>query len=95
MGLEASAGDPNLPFKEWISQNLSLRSRSGDDAWKERFSICLWWIWKWRNEQVFNYESISMERKVVAIHAYNNEIAITFCSILDSRSLRIVKVLTL
>jgi len=41
-------------MKEWIVEDISGSNVPGDDDdWSVKFSLILWWIWKWRNSKVF------------------------------------------
>lgn len=48
-------GNANKPefwtgdIKEWITGNVEYQNASGDENWPTRFSIVLWWLWRWRN----------------------------------------------
>ncbi|KAL2945366.1 Cyanidin 3-O-glucoside 5-O-glucosyltransferase [Bienertia sinuspersici] len=37
----------------WISNNIGSHSKNCLDKWALTFPLTLWWIWKWRNMQVF------------------------------------------
>ncbi|KAA3472034.1 non-LTR retrotransposon transposase [Gossypium australe] len=39
---------------EWIRTNIICRSRDRHDIeWNVLFAISIWWLWKWRNETIF------------------------------------------
>ena len=53
-------------FLNWFTDNLeNQRLTETHTEWKEAFAYCLWWIWKWRNDRVFN----GQELDTVAMHA--------------------------
>lgn len=57
-----------LSWKDWLSANLHGDRRFGlSKTWPARFAICAWWIWKWRNEGVFNDRRIALEHKITWI----------------------------
>ena len=65
----------NLPFWDWICWNLNLALPNEEKSWKENFAICLWWIWRWRNDEVFHENRISLRRKLEVVQSYSLEIA--------------------
>ncbi|KAJ8433992.1 hypothetical protein Cgig2_012685 [Carnegiea gigantea] len=40
--------DPNLELKEWVLCNLT--HMTNDTTWPMKFTVALWWLWRWRNE---------------------------------------------
>lgn len=45
----------DIPFTEWMSTNLRKGEPTGNIRnWAEAFAIVCWWIWRWRNDEVFN-----------------------------------------
>ena len=79
----------SLPFDQWLNWNLS---RSGmavrGDHWRERFVVCLWWIWTWRNDDaVFGNCERTLREKTATIRTYLKEVNSAFCSnvVLQSR----------
>ena len=77
---EEKKGNKILPFKEWLRWNLTYSNPGERDTWKEKFATCLWWIWKWRNEEVFNANITSLEKKVHVVNTYTHEAAATFAT---------------
>ncbi|XP_031099806.1 uncharacterized protein LOC116004005 [Ipomoea triloba] len=71
-----------LGWREWLTANL-LGDKRMDFAkgWPERFSIRLWWIWKWRNDKVFNARSMPMDQKIRWIAAQESEIQTAFSKV--------------
>lgn len=41
------------PFDEWLRGNVKAPSIHGPD-WTTKFAIVVWWLWRWRNDAVFN-----------------------------------------
>lgn len=41
--------------------------------------VCLWWLWKWRNESIFGNKSWDLSAKVMKIKEYMGEIESAFC----------------
>ena len=64
-----------LPFFEWLGRHLNNNGSLGDPgAWKEYFVVTVWWIWRWRNEGIFNDKMITVRDKVGTIQRYMKEI---------------------
>ena len=60
--------------------NLSKNRRSGEEVdWKDKFAICLWWLWRWRNNQIFGNKVVAIERKISLMHGYCKDVQSTFC----------------
>ena len=51
------------------------------------FSSCLWWIWRWRNEFIFQNMFLPTEEKLLRLKKYSNEVIVVLSSqhILDGR----------
>ena len=63
------------PFLEWIRVNLSFIRHFFDDfAWADRFAIVLWWLWKWRCNRIFRFESIPLSVKTNCLDQFLNEV---------------------
>ena len=58
--------------------NLKSKVHGNKGPWKESFALCLWLIWRWRNDVIFNGKEISMNRKVAWIASYIQEIMSAF-----------------
>lgn len=43
------------------------------------FSIIIWWLWRWRNERVFNNKEVELQRKLAWIKEGEEEIDRVFC----------------
>ncbi|XVE58507.1 hypothetical protein DITRI_Ditri04bG0175000 [Diplodiscus trichospermus] len=58
----------SLNFEEWLRHNLTGKVRC-DFAkdWTTVFAITIWWLWRWRNDFVFNNVVKSKEYKIVWI----------------------------
>ena len=59
---------------EWIRWNLKLDLPNEKRLWKELFVICLWWIWRWRNDAVFKARLLDLGRKLDMVKPYFHEI---------------------
>lgn len=44
------------PLTEWIAQNTGPY-QTRDEHWPTVFCTTLWWLWKWRNNRVFDREA--------------------------------------
>ena len=58
------------------------------DHWRERFVVCLWRIWRWRNDDaVFGNDERTLREKTATIRIYLKEVNSAFCSnvVLQSR----------
>ncbi|XVF40762.1 hypothetical protein PTKIN_Ptkin01aG0141200 [Pterospermum kingtungense] len=52
-------------FDEWLKLNLTGRVHSDfTQDWSAMFVIILWWLWRWRNDLVFNNRVVSLEFKI-------------------------------
>lgn len=52
----------SLPLWEWLEWNLmGLEMRMYEKSLPERKAICCWSQWKWRNDVIFNNNTIPME----------------------------------
>ena len=57
--MERTTYPQNLTFVEWFSWNLNEPMTTfADGEWSLFFAICIWLIWKWRNECTFNGSKI-------------------------------------
>ena len=60
-----------LFFNEWMSWNLRKKNSSNTlNIWRDKFAICLWWIWHWRNKLIFESLEPDMRAKVEVIMRY-------------------------
>lgn len=69
----------NVPFQHWLNSNLNGKVKSGFGTdWPDLFAIVLWWLWKWRNDKVFN--NLEREAKIKSswVLRYWNEIKKAF-----------------
>lgn len=60
----------SLYLNEWIQWNLSsdvIHSRK--DKWQIKFVLTCWWIWRWRNESIFNRTTQSLQYKIKHLEA--------------------------
>ena len=65
-----------LPFREWIRWDLKLDLLNEEMPWKELFVICLWWIWRWRNDEVYNAKQLDLGRKLAMVKSRFHEIIV-------------------
>ncbi|XP_019199070.1 PREDICTED: uncharacterized protein LOC109192823 [Ipomoea nil] len=67
------------PFQEWLEDGLSDKRKGREPASKSTlFSTTLWWIWKWRNERVFNGSSRPLQYKISWIKMQAKETTTAF-----------------
>ncbi|KZV27255.1 Non-LTR retroelement reverse transcriptase [Dorcoceras hygrometricum] len=66
-------------FDDWIKENIKgkLHEKKYLD-WNILFAIALWWIWRWRNDMVFNDGKIDKIGKVKWIQSQHGEIRNAF-----------------
>lgn len=71
----------NLSWDEWLQANLKGDASMGLRAeWPSRFIIRLWWIWRWRNEAIFEGNDVPMERKLVWLLQKEKEVETAFAA---------------
>ena len=52
-------------FRDWFAWNMKTNKVTGiTRAWKDQFSMCLWWIWRWQNDYIFKNMRPDMLNKV-------------------------------
>ena len=65
----------HMAFQEWLRWNLNQTNVHGDGGeWKDQFAILLWWLWRWRNESIFNKREATLEAKVAMARHYSREV---------------------
>ncbi|XP_075508178.1 uncharacterized protein LOC142545090 [Primulina tabacum] len=70
-----------LSFDEWFRANLGQERQNMDTRnWNVLFAITLWWLWKWRNDLVFNNKRLDVHLKVKQLKNQLNEIKSAFSS---------------
>ncbi|XP_019173838.1 PREDICTED: uncharacterized protein LOC109169412 [Ipomoea nil] len=68
-----------LAWEQWLEMNLEGDVRRGfDENWQARFGAILWWIWRWRNEGIFNHNIQPFEVKLGWLAKYDVEIKEAF-----------------
>lgn len=68
-----------LQWEAWFRANLTGDKSMGFNAdWPQKFAICIWWIWKWRNEAVFNARTPTLSHKLLWITRQVLEVAAAF-----------------
>lgn len=68
-----------INFKIWLERNIS-GCDEGDEQneWPRTFAITAWWIWRWRNDRIFNASSMEVQRKIAWIKEAEEEIGRAF-----------------
>lgn len=63
------------PFLTWVGDNVRNRERPGGAAnWNTTFAVTVWWLWRWRNDQIFNDSHMMIKEKVAWIRRQEMEI---------------------
>lgn len=71
----------NLPFHDWIKANLSITFHDGlEERWDRFFIVVLWWLWKWRNDWIFNDVEVNMQSKLPHLSNVCNHIDMGFAN---------------
>ena len=43
----------HLSFEDWYAWHLKAKKMiDGLLPWRDQFAVCMWWIWRWRNNHV-------------------------------------------
>ncbi|XP_072074464.1 uncharacterized protein [Arachis hypogaea] len=42
------------PFETWIRWNLTVEIGANAQPWLSQFVVTCWWLWKWRNKEIFD-----------------------------------------
>lgn len=74
---ECSKNSWKNPFREWISNNVRRSTRENPE-WNVKFAIVLWWLWRWRNDEIFNEVYKTTKQKVHWIEKQTKEIITAF-----------------
>lgn len=46
-------------FQGWLNQNIAGYGPNTDVGdWSTVFIVTIWWLWKWRNAEVFNKKNL-------------------------------------
>lgn len=63
------------PFDLWLDKNIkgSFSSIHATN-WPTLFAITVWWIWRWRNDVIFNGSHVCLRRKIVALLSYEAQV---------------------
>lgn len=68
--------DAIMPFSNWVDFNINKSNLVNEkERWNGRFAIIIWWLWKWRNNFVFNRKDRPYEEKIAWINRYGREVA--------------------
>lgn len=64
----------NLNFDEWIRTNVWGKVRCDlTDEWGNFFSVMVWWLWRCKNDFVFNDAEEALEYKILWLKAQHFE----------------------
>lgn len=73
--------------RQWLIQNITEKNQSTTQhEWPRTFVITSWWIWRWRNDRVFNTVSMETHRKIAWIHEAEKEVNRAFSREASMRS---------
>lgn len=76
---DVAANLEGLNWNEWLLANLSGAWKLGlDEGWPARFATRLWWIWRWRNDEIFRARSRSLDQKIQWLEQQEIEINSAF-----------------
>ena len=79
LGGRYQQGSQATTFRKWLEDNLKYKeTHETIEPWKDCFPTCLWWIWRWRNEAIFNGKEIDLERKIYLVRNYTIEVHAAF-----------------
>lgn len=68
-----------LNFREWLDRGINSKgSRNRPENDNILFSLTVWWIWKWRNELVFNNSPHTLNAKIAWIRSQVAEVITAF-----------------
>lgn len=69
----------SLSWENWLVANITGdRSLGLDVNWPEKFANRLWWMWRWRNELIFNGRRTSLDQKLHWLRLKDVEISASF-----------------
>ncbi|XP_019186483.1 PREDICTED: uncharacterized protein LOC109181186 [Ipomoea nil] len=76
---EFAPSQNTLPFKEWFDQGLlNIYDGRLPSSSANLFAISVWWIWKWRNDAIFNNHELPLNLKISWIRNQHREIDSAF-----------------
>ena len=84
----------DFSIREWLYWHLRRPMQQGVEVDRSAtFSSCLWWIWRWRNEFIFQNLFLPTEEKLLRLKKYSNEVIVVLSSqpILDGRCWELYK----
>ena len=68
----------HLSFKAWFVWHLgSHHLLHNTFFWRDRFALCIWWLWKWRNSRVFENVETVLFIKLIELHNYSGAVGAT------------------
>ncbi|XP_019178992.1 PREDICTED: uncharacterized protein LOC109174182 [Ipomoea nil] len=68
-----------LDWTDWFETNLRGDANRGFlEGWPEQFACRIWWLWRWRNDELFNGNILLVEQKISWLRRYDNEVAGAF-----------------
>lgn len=70
-----------LDWESWLIGNVRGDTSLGlTPDWPPRFAIRMWWIWKWRNDAIFNGRMTPLDQKLRWLSKKEVEIAAAFAA---------------
>lgn len=66
----------SLSMRKWLEWNLlGQYLKDWNREWPEIMAICCWWQWEWRNESIFNNNTLPL--KVMLIECCQSNVALS------------------
>lgn len=75
----AHDGGWDKPFQYWLRENVAKRRTRGEPKeWNAKFAMVAWWLWRWRNDEIFNAKQVPVDQKVGWMATLFGEVEIAF-----------------
>lgn len=84
LGVNETNRTKQLNFRAWVDENLEGRKQvTCEGDWPVTFMVTAWWIWKWRNSEVFKGESYDFNQKMKWLMQQREEMKEAFAKMGD------------
>lgn len=67
-----------MGFDEWFDENVKMKGELNGYKWSETFAMILWWLWKWRNNFIFQGKDKQISNRIEWIRNQQREITEAF-----------------